>query len=342
MIAVSLWLIAHSLWLSRMLEFSNTSQTKHAMPSDYLAAHEAAAYYVIRNPGYLLFSGETRRDYIQRQTTNDIDLLAPNHALPTLLTAPTGRILEYYTLLDNGESITMLTQPGHGPGNAAYFQKRIFFNDKVTIQDQSADWAQIELLGPHAADVLTRLGFSHSPELNEVLEAEWQGATYRALGHIGFGPTARYRLLATSSHRNYLTKELSNYPTLSFSSREILRIESGHAGDPEFAAGITPFELGMDAYVSTTKGCYTGQEVLARQVTYDKVVRRLVRLHADQPLIAGTSLMADGKSVGQITSAAISPRLGPVAMAIVRKPYDEAGTNVSANNSEERVPIRVI
>lgn len=304
----------------------------NSSPSDYLAAVRDAAVYRIPNPGYLLISGDTRHEYLQRQTTNDIDLLSPTRALPTLLTAPTGRILEYYTLLDNGNSIAMLTQPGHGPGNAAYFQKRIFFNDKVSLVDQSADWIQFELLGPKAADVLGSLGFAQTPRLDDVVESKWQGVRLRALGLMSFGPTARFRLIASASLLNHVTIELSNYPTLSLSSREILRIESSHVGDPEFAADSTPFELGLDRLVSTTKGCYTGQEILARQVTYDKVVRRLVHLRADQPLQAGATLLADGKSVGSITSAAISPRLGAIGLAIVRKPYDETGTSLLAQS----------
>ncbi len=299
-----------------------------APTKDYMAAIESAAWYQIPDPGFLLISGETRHDYIQRQTTNDVELLSPTRALPTLLTAPTGRILEYYLLLEDGDSVAMLTQPGHGPGNAVYFQKRIFFNDKVTIQDQGSQWAQIELLGPKAPDLLMRLGFPRAPVLEEVLESEWKRAKIRAFGTMGFGSADRIRLVVRSSHLHNLTNELSDYPTLSYSSREMLRIESSHAGNLEFSADTTPFELGMDRLVSTTKGCYTGQEVLARQVTYDKVVRRLVRLHADQPMIAGASLVVDSKSVGQITSAAVSPRQGPIALGVVRKPYDEMGVSL--------------
>lgn len=309
--------------------------------SDYLVALQMAAYYIIPNPGYILISGQTRRDYIQRQTTNDFDLLAPDRALPTLLTAPTGRILEYYTLLDNGDSIAMLTQPGHGPGNAAYFEKRVFFNDKVSIEDQSGDWAQIELLGPKSPDLLGHFEFPNVPAINEVVGSHWQGANLRAFGQLGFGAAARFRILFPSAQTNEFLTQLGNTPILSFASREILRIESSHAGDPEFAAETTPFELGLEGYVSTTKGCYTGQEVLARQVTYDKVVRRLVRLHAKQPLAAGADIRLEDKSVGQVTSVAISPRLGHVALAVVRRPYDNPGTTLTMQAENKSFPVIV-
>ena len=93
---------------------------------------------------------------------------------------------------------------------------------------------------------------------------------------------------------------------------------------------------------STTKGCYTGQEILARQVTYDKVVRRLVRLQAHEPLLAGANLFADGKAVGQITSAAISPRMGPIALAIVRKPYDASENELVMQGKLGSVTAQVV
>jgi folate-binding protein YgfZ len=301
-------------------------------PADYIAALESATYYRIPIPGYVLITGETRREYLQRQTTNDLDLLTSDRVLPTLLTAPTGRILEYYTLLDNRDSIAMLTQAGHGAGNAAYFQKRVFFNDKVSIQDKSDEWEQIELLGPNAADLLSDFGFPQALDVDEVAMANRQDAELKAFGQIGFGSAYRFRLLIPSSLSDRLSMLLGGTPALSTAAREILRIESVQPGDPEFSAETTPFELGLDKLVSTTKGCYTGQEVLARQVTYDKVVRRMVQLRSDHPLTPNSAISKDGKTIGQITSVANSPRLGFIALGIVRKPHEVEGTELTVQD----------
>lgn len=326
-----------------MLEFSamSTPALTNASP-DYLAAIEAAAYHAVPDPGCLLISGETRREYIQRQTTNDIGQLAADRALPTFLTAPTGRIFEHYILLESDGAIAILTQPGHGPGNAAYFQKRVFFNDQVAVQDRSAEFAQIEILGPRSPELLARFGLSKTPEVNEVVEANWQQAGLQTFGLLGFGAAPRFRALLPSTLAARFTSQLGDTPALSFANYEALRIESGLAGDPEFAAETTPYELGMEEFVSTTKGCYTGQEVLARQVTYDKVVRRLVRLQAAEPLASGASLSAEGKTVGQITSAAVSPRLGPIALGVVRKPHDTANTELLAQSPGGALTVKVV
>jgi folate-binding protein YgfZ len=302
-------------------------------PKNYIAARERTAFFIVPSPGYLVFSGETRREYLQRQTTNDLGLLSATRALPNFLTSASGRILEFFTLLQDGESIGMLTQPGHGPGLADYFRKRIFFNDKVAVEDKSSEWAHAELYGPTAIAQAQALGFNKLPNEDEVvgvgemrLSGLNQGGFETRPYTVLFPPVLMPKFMGTLNS----TKAVM----LSSESREILRIEAVQPGDPEFSGDYTPFELGLDRYVSTEKGCYTGQEVLARQVTYDKIVRRLVQVRSSSHIAAGTPVLAEGKNVGLVSSSAISPTLGPIALAVLRKPFDAAGTKVELGDGE--------
>ncbi len=312
--------------------------------SAYEAALLSSVYYPRPSPGTVLVAGETRRDYLQRQTTNDLDLLDPQHALPSLLTSASGRVLEAFTLLGDGDRILMLTQPGHGPGVAEYFRKKVFFNDKASIQDHSSSWAQIELHGPQATRQLNTLGVAEPPHLNEVETAEIGTYPFRVLGQPGLVGLSSYLLLFPYSELDHFAKllEARGITLLDAASLSALRIEASLAGDPEFTHRYTPFELGLDALVSSEKGCYTGQEVLARQVTYDKVVRRLVRLSTSQLLVAGSVLQSQGKHAGEVTSTAISPRLGPIALSVLRKPYDQAGTSLDAFVGDQAISAIVI
>ncbi|MEX1248876.1 MAG: glycine cleavage T C-terminal barrel domain-containing protein [Anaerolineales bacterium] len=311
--------------------------------SAYTAALEAAAYYVTPQPGSLRFKGETRREYLQRQTTNNLDLLNPQRALPSLLTAANGRILEYFTLLDDGDSIGMLTQPRHGPGLATYFQKRIFFNDKVSVENLRAQQSQIEIHGSQAADLLLKFGF-RPPELDEVIDQQWESCRIRAIGEQGFGPDLKFRVLLPAAAVGQFTDELAGLfiPALQHATREVLRIEAGLAGDPEFNNVYTPFEVGLARLVSADKGCYTGQEVLARQVTYDKIVRQLVRIQAIASLERGADIFAEGKVVGKLSSVAHSPRLGAIGLAVIRRPCDEIGTTLEVHQPAGIITARVI
>lgn len=302
----------------------------------YQAARTAAAWHRVPQPGTLLLGGATRGEYLQRQTTNDLDLLAANRALPNILTNASGRILEVFTLLQLGEQIALLTQPGHAPGLAAYFKKNVFFNDQVTVEDASAAWAQLELYGPLAAAALAALGIANQPALDELVTGSLDGAEFYAIGE-----DSTIRLLLPSAVADASIDRLVDapFPLLTQEACELLRIEAGRAGHPEFTDAYTPYEVGLDRCVSASKGCYTGQEVLARQVTYDKVTRGLVQLAGDAPVAPGSAVSLDGRIAGKVSSAAVSPAHGALALAVLRKPF-QPGQQALVGENGIRATIR--
>jgi folate-binding protein YgfZ len=100
------------------------------------------------------------------------------------------------------------------------------------------------------------------------------------------------------------------------------------APEAELTGDFTPLEIGLEAAVSTTKGCYTGQEVIARQLNYDKVTQHLVVLRMQAPGKAGERAWVEGRPVGLLTSAAQSLRFGPLALAVIKRPYHQPKTGV--------------
>jgi folate-binding protein YgfZ len=236
--------------------------------------------------------------------------------------------MEYFSCVQIRDSIALLTPEGHGPGLAAYFAKLIFFNDQVTIEDQSADWAQFELHGPQADAILEALGFGAPPELYAVAAIEWLDQPLAAIGIRGLGAEIGWRLLLPADAAEDLIATLDQVgaAALSAEAASVLRIEAARPGPGEMNGDYTPFEVGLDHIVSATKGCYTGQEVLARQVTYDKITRQIALLACEQLAEPGTGVLHKGKRAGAVTSVALSPRLGPIALAVLRKPAHEPGT----------------
>ena len=120
-------------------------------------------------------------------------------------------------------------------------------------------------------------------------------------------------------------------PGLDQESYHTLRVEAGQpAVGSELSEEYSPLETGLSSAISGNKGCYTGQEVIARQITYDKVTRQLAGLRLEALVEPGDSLrMADeDRTVGEITSVAWSPRFGPIALAIIRRPYHFPGTRL--------------
>ncbi|GAB4579369.1 MAG: glycine cleavage T C-terminal barrel domain-containing protein [Anaerolineales bacterium] len=285
-------------------------------------------YYLPPASGLLHLTGPDRVAFLQRQTTNDVTRLAPACAVTTVLTSPTARILDVLQLFEDGETIGILPLPGHAETTFAYLRRRIFFNDHVTLSNASAEYTILNLEGKIAGDWLRAQGLE-PPLLDRVTTGTLNGIPLRVIGHPGLAGIG-YRMLARAGVPMLDLLTHSGLPALSPEDYEIFRVEAGlPAPGHELTEDYTPHETNLTAWISETKGCYTGQEILARQVTYDKITRHLVGLRLDVPALSGATVLAEGKSVGTITSAVVSPRLGPIALAILKRPYHEPGTSLT-------------
>jgi folate-binding protein YgfZ len=296
----------------------------------YDAALKSAAYYARPDGGFLRLVGATRLDFIQRQTTNDVNLLSEDRALTTVLTAPNARMLDVWRMVDEGESVGIVTLPGNASSTASFLQSKIFFNDEVAVENHSDDFAQLEMIGPETAALLHRFGLSEPLSPDRVCPVEIGGVGGRILGQRGLEGGAL--LLVPSGGTQQVGKALEDAGAapLAAEGYNLLRIEAGiPAPGAELTEDYTPLEAGLDYAISGTKGCYTGQEVIARQITYDKVTRHLVGLRLQELVFTGASVMAGGRSMGVVTSSVDSPRFGPIALAYVKRPYHEPAVEVA-------------
>jgi folate-binding protein YgfZ len=297
-------------------------------PDPYQAALYGVAFHVIPAGGYLRLSGDDRVAFLQRQTTNDIRLAQAGQTILTVLTTPTARILDVLYVLPEEATLGLITLPGRGESTARYFKSRIFFMDKVTLVDFSAELVQLDLVGPGAPALLGRLGIDSGLRSSQVISGVFADVPFQVLAHepaFGLG----VRLLAPAGDAEALQDELTAAGAFRLSDEgyAILRIEAGlPSAGAELSEDYTPLEAGLQPAISSTKGCYTGQEVVARQLTYDKVAQHLCGLRLEQPARPGERLWAaDGSPAGKVTSAVKSPRFGEIALAVARRPYHQVG-----------------
>ncbi len=298
---------------------------------DYQAALSEVVFYRVPRAGYLRLQGADRLTFLQRQTTNDVNLFTPYRSVLTVLVNPAARILDVLCLVpESDDEIGILSLPGHAIETTRFLKSRIFFKDRVELTDASPTFAQIELGGPVAPGLLAMLGLPGSSEPGGIVNGEMAGIAIRCIGQPGFNWT-RFRLLIPASECESLEAALvSNGATLlSEANYHILRVENGlPAADFELTGDFTPLEVGLQAAVSSTKGCYTGQEVIARQINYDKVTQHLVVLFLKSPGQAGERAWVEGRPVGLLTTAVESPRFGSMALAVIKRPYHQPGTSV--------------
>jgi folate-binding protein YgfZ len=123
---------------------------------------------------------------------------------------------------------------------------------------------------------------------------------------------------------------------LQHSTYEVLRVEWGVPARAELTLEHNPWEAGLGDAIHMNKGCYTGQEVVARLDTYKKVKQHLVGLLFDGPVKPGATIEVQGRAVGNITSVALSPTLGVIGLGYVRTAHCLADTPITI---QEHLPV---
>ena len=330
-------------------------------PAPYRAALEGAALVDESAAGRIVMRGRDRAALLHRLSTNDIEQLRPGQGTRTVLTTPIGRIIDLLAVHALDDELLLVTSQGQGPPVYRHLKSNIFFNDQVTLAPAGATHAQIALYGPRAPEVLARLGAPAAPQLalHGTLRAALAGiealvARREPLGGNGF--TLYIPAQGAAAVRAALTAE--GVVTLDAESLDVLRIEQGYGVfGRELSQEYIPLEAGLLDAVSFTKGCYVGQEIIARMESRGRLAKRLVGLRLTEgqgpgtederpgaercssvvsglaSLVLPAKLEVNGKDAGVLTSAALSPRHGPIALAYVRTAYAEPGACVSVTGA---------
>ncbi|MCU0502836.1 MAG: hypothetical protein MUC51_13920 [Anaerolineae bacterium] len=306
----------------------------------YTAACTAVAWADLSGNGWLRVSGRDRLDFLQRLSTNDFRKLAPGAGLPTVLATAAGRMIALLIACASEDAVYLRTAPGRAGTLTSHLSNLIFWNDQLEVSDLSTETVQFGLFGPGAAKWLADAA---GVALDDLQPYAWRS------GSIGDAPAMLQRggaleasdwtVIAAAKHVDALRAILTAAaPALSEGQAEVMRVEKGiPAWGSELSDQVTPLEAGLRAAISDNKGCYTGQEVIARQLNYDKVTRRMVGLllPADAPIseLRGATIAAGGSGHsrgGFVGTTVWSPALSrPIALAFVPRDVTEPGTEVT-------------
>jgi folate-binding protein YgfZ len=278
--------------------------------------------------GLLRLTDAARHDFLQRLTTNNIAGLRPGQSAVTVLTSPTARILYVFTVVARSDDLLLLPAPGQSQALARHLRGQIFFMDKVKVHDLSEQWVRLRVMGPQAAQTLSALEINATTlsandvatqgEILVVAQPQYEVPGFELIIPAEQLASVSDALLAAGAH------------VISGESYEARRVELGRpAVGAELVEDYSPLESGLAWTCAENKGCYTGQEIIARQITYDKVTKTLVGLRLADAVATGSEITVEGRPVGTITSVAHSPGLNaPIALAIIKRPHNAVGTTV--------------
>ena len=290
----------------------------------------------------VLHKGRDALDLLQRLTTNDLGGLDAGEVAAAVLTSEIGRVIDVFRVVRLGPDQLMLISESldFGPlmGN---IDKYTILEDAV-LQDVSSATARIGLRGPQARAVASKLTGIDSSSVDagelQPVPALGEGAILlKGNPLISDG----YDLVAPVDAAAEAWEAAVNAGAVPVGhcALEHTRIEAGvPAPGAELNDRVNPLEAGLEEFVSFTKGCYVGQEVIARLDTYDKVQRRLVRLNVPEATAPGESLESGQRTAGWVTSVSRLTENGrAAALGYVRRAFIEPGTVLNVGAGEVTV-----
>jgi folate-binding protein YgfZ len=284
----------------------------------------------------LIGDGPDLADLLNRLSTNAVDDLEPGHGAATVLTNAKGRIIERLFVTHLGDAGLLLVGGTGRAGAVLDHLKKFTFAEQTGLRDCGGDYGLLSIGGPLAQQALTTAGLEIPPSLGAVAGAQ-DGIEVHVLGHDGYSADG-YSVLVANEQADSLWQTLvlavsnSDGRAAGELALEVTRVRRGiPASGSELNENHNPLEAGLWDAVAFDKGCYVGQEVVARLNTYDKVARRLVglRIPQDQLVVAGgTKLYSKEKEAGVVTSVAGLEGVETVALAYVKTRAADIGDRV--------------
>jgi len=323
--------------------------------AEYTLAREEAAVFDVSHRGKVSLAGPDAGRFLHNLCTNDIVGLAAGSGCEAFLTSTQAKIVASALVYrvaepDGADTFWLDLDPGVAAKVVTHLD-RYLISEQVELADRTREWAQVHLAGPRAADVLQQIGGGEVADLQPLHQlslslAEGVLCTIRRHDPLGL---PGFDVLCQSKDALALWTALTaaGAAVAGSGTYDILRVE---AGTPIYGRDIDdtnlPQETGRTEHaVSFTKGCYIGQETIARIRTYGHVNRSLVglKIAGDELAPPGSLVHRDGKEVGRVTSSVLSPRFsGALALAYLRRGHESPGVAVEVERPGEPRSAEVV
>jgi folate-binding protein YgfZ len=308
--------------------------TTSSYETDYATVTEGVGLLDRSERGKLALSGKDAKEFLHGQITQDINALTPGHGCYAAFLTQKGKMLGDLRVLDADIELLLDTERVALQGLFNMIRRYSLGYD-VELHKRTLESGLLSLIGPLADELITRAGATLGPAEHDHCELSLAGTAVRAI-RTDLGVDLLFEAEALPSIRDALID--AGAVEISEPAAEALRIEHGR---PRYGVDLDESVIPQEAHlnqraVSFTKGCYVGQETVARLFYKGKPNRELQGLSSAELLAVGTELTLEDKVVGTVTSSAFSPRLGPIALALVRREAP-VGAIVRAGSEHEAV-----
>jgi tRNA-modifying protein YgfZ len=283
--------------------------------------------------GKLALTGPGAKEFLAGQVTNDTEALSPGNGCYAAFLTPKGKMLGDLRILNLGDELLIDTER---VALQALFDmiRRFKIGYDVQLHKRTVESSLLSLIGPSALEVAARTASAPPAGALELGNSEHDNLRVEVGGvaSVVVRTDAGVDILCDAADRETVREALLKGGALPISeaAAEIVRVEHGRPRyDVDLDDTVIPQEAGLnERAVSFTKGCYVGQETVARLYYKGKPNRHLRGLRLSAPAEPGAELRLGERVVGRLTSAVLSPANGPIGLALVRREA-EPGSTVS-------------
>jgi folate-binding protein YgfZ len=297
--------------------------------AEYVTLTERCGLVDRSERGKLALSGPDAKTFLAGQVTNDTEALQPGDGCYAAFLTHKGKMLGDLRVLDVGAELLLDTE--RVALQALFDMIRKFkVGYELELHKRTVQHGLLSLIGPDASRIAAAEGLPDIEHANAPIEIG-------GIAALAARTDTGVDLICDAADTQALTRALCERGAVAVSMQaaEIVRVEHGR---PRYGVdmddGTIPQEAGLnERAVSFTKGCYVGQETVARLYYRGKPNRLLRGLLLDEPAQPGAELRLGEKPVGRLSSAAISPTFGPIGLGIVRREA-RVGASVSVGDSD--------
>lgn len=315
------------------VSFGNDAEAMQAVQSG-VALHDRSHW------GRIEISGADRIRFLHNQTTNNFQILQPGQGCDTVFVTSTARTIDLVSAYILNDAVLLLTSPGYNQKLMQWMDRFIFFADQVEPKDITAATTAFNLIGTGSDALLEKLGAGAivGQTCNNHLVLNLGGVDTRIAVGCGLA-VAGYVLFVAAKDAAGLWQCLSEAGAVPMGEQmwEQLRIEQGRpAPDRELTDDYNPLEAGLWYTISLNKGCYIGQETIARLHTYRGVKQQLWGVQLNQYAAPESLVTLGEEKIGKLTSCVQTDR-GFVGLAYIRTKAIASDLKVQVGASEGKL-----
>lgn len=322
---------------------------------EYESIHQRAGLVDLSLRGKIMVTGDDRVSWLQSIISNDILPLKPGQGRYSTFMNHKGKMLSYFRVFLQPETLIIEDVGEVDDLTFQALRKFLLYGTKAKLHNGLESWGLLLVTGPNGPNILTQaLGVEvHSLQVLDTIAftfGDMQGVIARTeeTGGQDFELFVQAEgLPALWSHLLTIGKEAGLQP-VGREALETARIEEGFPRlGPDLNEKIVPPEANLEGIAfSLSKGCYPGQEVVARMDTYGSVKRRMVGLvlEVEPPQLpeAGAKLFSGTREVGWVSSSTHSPRIKkPIALGFPLRDFTQPQTKLEIEIRDERFPASV-